>query len=77
MTIWVRREQNRPSAEMWHLFESMTPGDVRPCACGITFAATDVLERLVLANPNESDRCLRCQMAYRRELRGGQFVAAR
>ena len=73
MTIWVHRRGAGASAEKWHLFEPMTPGDARVGACGTTFAATDTLDRLELANPADGDRCPDCQMAYRRELHGGSY----
>ena len=70
MTIWVRRRRVGLPTEMWHLFETMTPGGLRASVCGEPLGDTDALDRLELANPIDVDRCGRCQTVYLRELSG-------
>ena len=74
MNVWVRRSREGPPADVWHLFDPMTRGDVRAGACGTQFDSLDTLDRLDLANPRDADRCPACQTAYLGELRGGQFA---
>jgi hypothetical protein len=69
--IWARPRREGPSAEKWHLIESMSDPGARAGACGTPFVAGQTFELLDLANPLDSERCGECQGAYIREMRGG------